>query len=735
LIVRPIVCRPFIGRREELAYLQERRREAASSRGGLVLVAGEAGVGKTRLINELRSSLAKSRVRVGVGQCLEFAQRPYGPVLDVLARFDPQAAELAPTTSKREQFDAIVHAFERAAARSALLAVIEDVHWADVATLELLTYLSGKLETMRMLVVASYRSEELHADHPTLPVLAKLARATRVGRVELAPLSGPDLRQFIDAALTGIDLPNETRRTVARSSEGNPFFTEELLKNAVERNVTNGAVADRTLPTTVRAALMERLRPLTDQERNVLAQAAIIGRRFDLDLLAATLGLSVEALLPTLQRAKDFQLVEEETATVFRFRHALTREAIYSGFLASQLRPLHRKIAVTLEALSPERRSIDSLAYHWWAAGDHARSARYNELAGDAAGRVHAHEDAIAFYQRALEASGIEPVARGAMVEKIADRRVALSWPEEANATYAEAADIFRDAGAHEREATCRVRVAITGYVLALSAPTAPLEEMLTRLDPTEYVARSRVHLGLAWLTATFWFPTRAAGHLALVDPRALTAAPDIGLRFHNVAAWVAMTLGDLEGFRREHAAWIEAAHAIGWVGAVAAAHYNGAMCYSFFGLHDEALEHIALALAVAREERSLHGAESALAISAMCYTMRGDLGRARAALEAVPATTENQINAGFGAAWGTVAGAYLGDEALIEKWFDGFEKVASPVVETACAAGFAEIMVRRGRRGDAAALLHRAILDCECPRGKVLALLAAGRYGAPSDR
>jgi DNA-binding CsgD family transcriptional regulator len=222
---------------------------------------------------------------------------------------------------------------------------------------------------------------------------------------------------------------------------------------------------------------------------------------------------------------------------------------------------------------------------------------------------------------------------------------------------------------------------------------------------------------------------------LAQVDARAMAAAPDIRLRFHNVSAWVAMTFGDLDGFRRKHAEWIEAARAMGSAAAIAAARYNGAMCYSFFGLHDEALENIGQALHSAREERNRHGELSAYAISSMCYVMRGDLAGARTALEAVPATAESQVTTAFGIAWGTLAGAYLDDPAMIEKWFDGFETVVTAEVETECAAGFAEVMIRRGRHRDAAALLHRAIPDCECPRGMVFTLLAAGKYGAAGDR
>jgi DNA-binding CsgD family transcriptional regulator len=736
VIVRPVLCRPFIGRREELAYLRERRLEAGSSHGGLVLIAGDAGVGKSRLIAEFCGSLAYSRWRIGHGPCLEDARRPYGPILDVLARFDAAGHDLAPAATKQEQFDAIVDRLASIASRTALVVVVEDLHWADAGTLDLLAYLGTRVHKLRVLILASFRPDELHPEHPATSGVAKIARNARAGRIDLAPLAGVELRTFIDETLAGITLPDETRRAIALAGDGNPFFTEELLKSAVERSsARSDDRGRRDLPMTVRATLLERLRPFDEGERRIVRQAAVIGRSFGLDLLAATLGAETTDLLPTLRRARDFQLVEELEPALFRFRHGLTREAIYGEFLGAEVRPLHRSIGLVLEDAPDDQRSLEALAYHWWAAGDDARAAHYNEEAGDAAGRIHAHEDAIAFYERALEADNVDPAARAAMVEKIADRRVALGWTEEAQKTYGAAADIFRDAGVYDREAACRVRAAITGYTLQLSAPTAPLEEMLARLVPSEYLARSRVHLGLAWLTATFWFPTQAAHHLAQVDPRALAEAPDIRLRFHNVSAWVAMTFGDREEFRREHAAWVDAARATGSVGAIASAHYNGAMCCSFFGLHDEALDNIAQALRIAREQRSRHAELSAHAISALCYVMRGDLVRARAALEAVPPATESQVTTALAIEWGTVTGAYLDDQALVEKWFDGFEAVISPEMETECGAGFSEIMVRRGRHRDAAALLHRAIPECECPRGMVFMLLAAGRYAAPGDR
>ncbi len=734
MIVRPVLCRPFVGRRDELAYLRERRREAGSSRGGLVLIAGEAGVGKSRLIAEFCGALAYSRWRIAHGPCTEFARRPYGPILDLLARLDPGGFQLAPAESKRQQLDAIVERIAAVAARKAVILVVEDLHWADAATLDLLAHLGPKLPRMRALVLASFRPDDLHPEHPATAGLAKIARAARAGRIDLAPFAGVELRTFIDEALSGFALPDATRRAVALAGEGNPFFTEELLKSAVERG---GRRADgrtkRELPATVKATLLERLRPFDEDERRIVTQAAVIGRTFRVELLAATLGREPHELLPALRRARDFQLVEELAPMVFRFRHGLTREAIYGDFLGSEVRPLHRAIALALENAGGEP-PLEGLAYHWWAAGDGPRTLRYNDLAGDAAVRVHAHEDAIAFYERALDANAIDEIARGSLLEKIAERRIALGLPEEGYAVLQTAADVFREAGAHDREAGTRSNAAIMAYMIGLPEPAAALEAMLERLDAAEYVARSRAHLGMAWLTATLGFPTTAGRHLDGVDARALDA-PDIALRFHNVAAFVAMLDGDLERFRGEYVHWVAGARASGTLRALTAAHVNGAQSLAFFGLHEEAREELERARRLAAEARMRQTVEGCDAFGALCDLLRGDLRRVREQVEAISPSTDNHVNATMAKAWGTLAGAYLDDAALIATWFDAVDLHADRKMESECGAGYAEIMARRGRLDEAAEMLHRTLPDCEVMRGNVFTLLAYARYARPADR
>lgn len=735
MIVRPVLCRAFVGRRAELAYLKERRLEAGASRGGLVFLAGDAGLGKSRLVDEFCRSLAYSRWRITRGLCREFGGRPYGPLLDALSTIDDRAARLTPVESKRQYFEDIVERFAGMAARKALVVVIEDLHWADAATLDLLAYFGSRVGSMRILLLASFRPGDLHAGHPAAAAIEKVGRSAHAGRIDLAGLQGVELRTFIDEALSGFPLDDERRRAIVLAGEGNPFFTEELLKNAVQeaadhRDRGHGA----QVPPSVRTTLLERLRPFTEKERAIITQAAVIGRTFSLPLLASVAEREPKDLLPVLRRARDFQLIEELEPDVFRFRHGLTRDAICGNFLRTELRPLHRRIALTLENAPDADRPIEALAYHWWAAGNDERAVRYNELAGDKARKVYAHEDAIAFYGRALEANDLAPLQRGFLLEKVANIRLVQSMAEEGLATYRAAADAFAGSGAYEREAACRVREAMTAYTMQLVDTSAALENMLERLDRDEFLARSRLHLGIAWIASAMRFPSRAKAHLARVDPRAKAIATDIGVRYHNVGAAVEAALGDVEAFRREYLAWQEAARAHG-AGAIAGAYYNGAKFLAAFGLHHEARENIERALQAAREFKSRHAEECAHATAALCYVLSGDLKAARKALGEVPTTTDNLVNLTFARAAGTAVGTYLGDDGLIQTWFDDFDAGLDSVTEIECGYGFAEILARRGRLADARFLLHRVLPECELVRGQVLTLLAIARYGADEDR
>ncbi len=732
-----VVCRPFIGRHEELAYLHERRLEASAGRGGVVLVAGEAGVGKSRLIAEFRGSLAKSRVRVALGQCLEFAQRPYGPVLDVLARFDPEHLDLVPAASKVEQFDAIVERFKRAASRTALIAIVEDLHWADAATMEFLAYLATKLDTLRLLVVASYRPENLERGDAGSSLADAIARTRRAGRVDVQPLSGPELRQFINEALGNVELAAETRRAVARASEGNPFFTEELLKSAVEQAQSLGRTgAGRHLPGTIRAAVMERLQPLKENDRRIIAQAAVIGRRFALGLLCATVDERAEAVLAALQRARDLQLVDEEAGDSFRFRHALTREAIYDGFLTAQVRPLHRKIALVLGAAKDPNDHLESLAYHWWAAGDRERGALYNELAGDAAGAVFAHDDAIASYERGLQLVPDESRERATMLVKIGHHTSSVGSHAVAEAMFTRAADILERLGDRESEAAYRCSAAQNGVIAGSPHAVAPLEAMLARLPADAHRARSRIRLERAFHEAGFAFrPGAAIAHLAEIDEATVFADPELSRTYYSASALVHCLTGDVAALHADIEKALTQSLAAPHTDRTVHIQINAAMEFACLDQRDEARRffHDARGLAVARKSRNLEAHIHAM--SASVLYIDGDLDGVRRAVDAAAALrVDSAIVAGHCAAWGTLAGLALGDQLLIDRWFvDSPDSMRAPEMDY-FAAGYAEILTRRGRATDAQDLLHHAIRGGDIRRGIVCTLIAVARLGNEND-
>ncbi|MDQ6941426.1 MAG: AAA family ATPase, partial [Candidatus Eremiobacteraeota bacterium] len=722
---------------EELAYLHERRLDASAGRGGVVLLAGEAGVGKSRLIAEFRSSLAKTRVRIAVGQCLEFAQRPYGPVLDVLARFDPESLDLVPAETKLEQFDAIVVRFARASERSPLIAIFEDVHWADVATLQLLAYLATKLEAMRLLVIASFRPEHVDDGDSESNSIALIADAPRASRITLKPLSGHELRLFIDEALVGIELAAETRRAVARTSEGNPFFVEELLKSAVEQTeLPTRPGGARRLPESIRATMMARLRPLDENDRRVVAQAAVIGRRFDLALLCETLAADRSTVIAGLHRARDLQLLDEEPDDRFRFRHALTREAIYDNFLTAQVRPLHRKIALALEAVDEAHRSVEGLAYHWWAAGDRERGVHFTELAGDAAGAVFAHNDAIAWYERALGLIVDESPGRAVLLAKVGHHRTSLGSHVGAQAALTEAADILRNARDYDGEATYRIMAAQSAHLAGVPDAKAALEIMLERLPADAQRARSRLRLQLAWYEAGFRFrAAAAAGHLAELDEASVFADADLTRTYHTVSALVHCLTGDVAALRTESEKALSASLATPHADRTVWIRINTAMEFACLDLRAEAHAHFARAreLAVARKTRNFEAHVHAM--SASVLYIDGDLQGVRRAVEAATALrTDSTIVLGHCAAWGTLAGLALGDDRLIETWFDDRPEAMHREELDYFAAGYAEILTRRGRAGEARALLHDAILGGDVRRGIVCTLLAVARLGDERD-
>ena len=514
-----VLCPIVIGRDRELAALEDQLREAIAGRGRAVLVSGEAGLGKSALLRRFVERARDQGARVLTGECTEIeARRPFGPFIDAFVGGDlelpPELAQGGPgalPVAEVERYRVHVAFAERlaeAARERPIALIIEDLHWADEATNELVPYLARKLREARVLLLITYRSDELHRLHPLNHVLAELSRGRLAEDVRLKRLTLEEVGEVIRAAL-GLSGPptQEFREALFGRTEGNPFFVEEILRALVEKGeleYREGAwhrtksVADLAIPASVRDAVQQRLLGLEPRARKAMQVAAVIGQRFDFEVLGVVSGLDEAALLDAIKAAIDAQLVREETDVdgneSYAFRHALSREAVLTELLQRERRLLHRGVGEAIERLTgpASEGRAEELAYHFDEARDTARAYRYHGLAAERSLRMAAPRAAIRHLERAIElAPDDEPglvtllLRLGDVALTVADTPLALRAVEQARALAEERGDQLAAGEAIRRIATCRwylgetalaTKVAREGVALLEPlGPTAPL--------------------------------------------------------------------------------------------------------------------------------------------------------------------------------------------------------------------------------------------------------------------
>ncbi len=422
----------FVGRRHELTALKAALARSREGVGSVVLVAGEAGIGKSRLISEIAGHAERHGMAVAVGECLPLGEGelPYAPVVDALrslagqvddaevqARVAPNREELAELmpdgshTSDRvvdlavgagsqlRLFEHLVAVLTSAARVRALVLVVEDFQWADRSTRDFLSFLVRAARREPIALIISYRSDELQRHHPFRPFVLELERSDRATRIELGPFAAAELREQVTAILDQSP-PHSLIDRLLERSEGNPFFAEELLASS--------SGTDEPLPSALRDILLARVEAQSDAVRDVLRIAAVAGRTVGHALLAAAADLSEADLNVALRDAVEAYLLASESSIAgYSFRHALVREAIYSDLLAGERRGLHLRLA---RAISDQFGSVGAksavaaeLAHHWYAAGELAAALPASVAAGVAAEDLYASSEAWLHYERALE--------------------------------------------------------------------------------------------------------------------------------------------------------------------------------------------------------------------------------------------------------------------------------------------------------------------------------------------
>jgi predicted ATPase/DNA-binding CsgD family transcriptional regulator len=458
----------FVGREEELRRLQQGVRSAAAGEPGTLLIAGEAGVGKTRLVHEFVGRVG-GEAQVLLGSCIQLGGGglPYGPIVDALrplardldpAELDellgptaddltrllpgatppppPRLAEPVSEYAQARLFELVLRFLDRLGQRRPVVLVIEDAHWADRSTLDLLVFLTRMVRQERLLVLATYRSDELYSQHPLMPALVELDRSWQLEHVELARFNLGELAALVGNIL-GHPPPLATVQRIFTRSEGNAFLAEELL--AAEATSQPG----QTLPRRLQGILLARLAALTTDSRQVLRVAATVGRPTEHQLLAAASQLPEARLVAAVRDAVDRQLLVADQ-DAYRFRHVLLREAVYSELLPGERRLLHAAVA---QALSEEprpgalRQVSAELAHHWDVVGDYPRALIASLTAARAAAEIYGFSEAHQHYERALSLWEQVPGALERAGLSLADLRV-------------EAAEAARWAGLPARAAT-----------------------------------------------------------------------------------------------------------------------------------------------------------------------------------------------------------------------------------------------------------------------------------------
>ncbi len=491
-MTEPGICPILLGRDRQLDVFRQTAADVAAGHGQAMSLAGDAGIGKSRLVRELAARLEQDGWVVLQGNCFERDQAlPYGPVAELLRhafggappsavveQLGARAADLArvlpeltrllsvdrePVRTDPEQdrwrlFQSVIEVLGEAASHAPALLIVEDVHWADDASLDLLHSFARTLARRRVLLLLTYRSDEVH--RPLGQLLEGLERERLIHEVRLPPLEPVEVDGMLQATL---GLSRSPRRDfleqVNSLTEGNPFFVEELVRTLIADGqlIRSGgtwtwgaAVGDLGVPRTVLAAVQRRSAQLTDQAHQVLEAAAVVGQRFEFALLSTLLGLDETHLLASLKELIGAGLVIEVSAEQLAFRHALTREAILSQLLARERRLLHQRVAETMErAYAQDREThLADFAQHYHAAGLWARALEDGWRAGEQALALYSPGAAGEHFTHALEASAELHVpaeagllrARGQAREALGDFAGALADYEQALASSSDAA-------------------------------------------------------------------------------------------------------------------------------------------------------------------------------------------------------------------------------------------------------------------------------------------------------
>jgi DNA-binding CsgD family transcriptional regulator len=691
-----VVCPVLIGREASLASFTRVFEQVKHGQGHTVLVSGEAGIGKSRLVAEARAQIGPEQACFLQGSCFEQDRAlPFAPLVDLLrslllggsreaflphlAPFAPELIKLVPDLAiflpdvrptqvlspeqeKHRFFATLTHCLLGLAEQRPLVLVIEDLHCSDDTSLEFLLGLTRHLQSRPLLLLLTYRREEVH------PALAHFLSTLDRGRAALECSLGALSLEEVHAMLRAIfHLRRPVRRDFLEAlyqlTEGNPFFVEEVVKSLLASGdifFTEGIwdrkpLAELHIPRSVHEAVQQRIRLLPEQARETLELAAVVGRHVDVALLHAVTGRPEAELLAVLDILIAAQLLVETEASQVAFRHALTRAAVYQGLPAHQRKALHLTMARLIERLYASSREahLSDLAHHFYQAEAWTEALSYAQRIGEKALALYAPRAALEHLNHALLAAGHLPeanplpllLARGQAQELLSEFEAARRDFEQALQTaqttgdpqewqslmelgslwrgqdYLHAGDFFRRALALTQEQSCPQRYARslsrlanwlvnTGQLVEGIAMHEEAEAMLRAQGETREVAQTLGYLGRATTFAgelgrsVSYYDQAMALYRAVGDQRGLVAC--LALRsaatspFHREP--VLGTTAELAACQQDLEEALQLARTIEWREGQAFAHLFGGGALASYGRVGEGLTHLRAALEIASE-------------------------------------------------------------------------------------------------------------------------------------
>jgi class 3 adenylate cyclase len=563
----------LVGREQELAQMRDAVEEALAGRGNLIFLVGEPGIGKTRAAEELVTFAGMRGARVLWGRCHEDERAPaFWPWIEAIREFvrdadpvglrwqlgprAPDVARLVPELAERlgeepepvssiseadrfRLFDSVSGFLADASRSRPLVIVLDDLHWADASSLELLRFASRQLTGTGLLLVGTYRDVELGRHHPLSAALSELTSARNARRIPLRGLDVGGVAAMIEST-TGSPPPAALARAVWEQTEGNPFFVGEVVRLLASEGRLESAAAGlpAVIPEGVRDVVGQRLDRLAPEANEVLKVAAVAGREFATAVVTRASGREQAEVDRALASARESLLVSEGSSGDpgwLGFAHAIVRETLYAELSTAQRVQLHKRVGEAIEEVegngTPER-FLDDLARHFIEAapaGGLEKAVDYARRAAVRASGQLAHEDAANLYARALELiegdSGGDPQSRLEIALALGRARWLAGRFGEARDAYEQVADLARELGDADTLAAAALGISLVAAAGQVDEPLlALLREALEAIDDPD--GATGIQLRSAIAGRTVWRDPDAARQLAA---ETLEAARELG--------------------------------------------------------------------------------------------------------------------------------------------------------------------------------------------------------------